>query len=254
MGIISSIMIEPFANCVIFQPPLRENDYEYSEEYETYYVGDSHVVSVKPNIEKDKDIVIIFSHGNGCDNQDLHTYYRYLSDTYGVIVIGYDYSGYGKSKGLCAERNCYNNLESIVDDTKEKYKNKKIILMGHSLGTGVTVHYAMKKQWEDLIILLSPYKSMKEVANDMSSMSSFIPTDYFVSIDKINHLNCPVKIFHGTNDTIIHHSHSKELYSKLNPNFKIFKPSYINCEHNDIIYKCDIAPFFNYHPINIPKS
>lgn len=45
------------------------------------------------------DKVILFSHGNASDLQDVFSFGFHLSELYAADVILYDYTGYGYSKG-----------------------------------------------------------------------------------------------------------------------------------------------------------
>jgi len=176
---------------------------------------------------------VIFSHGNGCDISGMDSYYKFLNQQFNVGVIGYDYQGYGLSQGKPTEKTCYEDLESVINMCiNEMHIDKKdIILIGHSLGTGVTVDYVSKHTWNTPIILISPYKTIATVATDTSCVA---PIDKFTTIKKINKVNCPVKIFHGLVDDLINVTHAKEIYQKLNN--KTFPLTIIDyCDHNNIL-------------------
>ena len=71
------------------------------------------------------------------------------------------YRGYGKSEGSPTEAGLFSDALSIYDALKPKYQ--AISIMGRSLGSGVAVYLASKRQTEKLI-LLTPYDSIAEVA------------------------------------------------------------------------------------------
>ena len=104
--------------------------------------------------------------------------------------------------------------------------------MGQSLGTGVTIDFVHRnREWTTPIILVSPYKTIVSVVSDTSLRSVY---DKFETINKINNIKCPVKIFHGDNDNVINISHGKQIYEELNQ--KVFEPTWLaGIGHNDIL-------------------
>jgi hypothetical protein len=92
-------------------------------------------------------------------------------------------------------------------------KSENIILMGHSLGTGVAVQLAGEFKVGGLI-LLAPYVSMVKMAQ---IQYPFIPArllvlDRFDNEKKIGGGNVPVLIVNGTADEIIPPSQGQRLY------------------------------------------
>lgn len=91
-------MAPSFLNHVIFRPPPFE-----SYLFRTKLI---HLTTAKGNtivathIKRSKSaITLIFSHANGDDLNNCYSQMMTLSRTLNVNVIGYDYSGYGKSTG-----------------------------------------------------------------------------------------------------------------------------------------------------------
>lgn len=159
--------------------------------------------------------IIIFSHGNA---SDIYTFYRQLcnySTNLGVKIICYDYPGYGLSTGNLNEENCYSAIEEVVNHYIKKVGEANIILVGQSLGTGITVNYANNHNWKYPIVLISPYKSIARVICDTCVPESSFRHNMFKTYVKIENLECPVKLIHGTNDTVIPIHHSQYLYDRL---------------------------------------
>lgn len=187
---------------------------------------------------------IIFSHGNASNIYHMGQYLIDLAQTYKICVICYDYPGYGKSKGPASEQNSYESLKSCVSYVVNglMVNPQDIILIGQSLGTGITVHYAAEVGWKSPIILISPYKSVPRVLSDSFMIDWLVAKYRFNTIDKIDKLVCPVKIFHGKLDTVISISHGEDLYNKL-PN-KSLNPVWIeDADHNDILDKIKVEDF-----------
>jgi hypothetical protein len=190
---------------------------------------------------------LIFSHGNASDIFTMMNYAKYLADSLNIVVVLYDYSGYGLSDGKCSEKNCYDSLVLIINYISATYnvEHKNILLMAQSLGTGVVIDYVANNDWMSPIILVSPYKSMCEIISDTSRCASLLsPLDKFESIKKIHSVKCPVKIFHGYSDNLINISHAKELFNKLNN--KTLNPVWMqDTSHNDILEKIDLNEIMN---------
>jgi len=182
--------------------------------------------------------IIIWSHGNGCINEEMYSYLQLLADQFLLKVVSYDYQGYGNSKGECSEENCYDDLESVVNHfiTQENHKKNEIYLIGHSLGTGVTIDYVSKSNWTNAIVLISPYESMLNVVVDENTAYTSSSLDMFNSKSKLDNVKCPVKIYHGKNDNLIKVKHSENLFKVLSN--KTIQPTYFeNCGHNDILQR-----------------
>ena len=160
-------------------------------------------------------------------------YFKALSDALSVVVIGYDYIGYGLSKkALPTETNCYLSMDHCMNHVFSLgFKQSQIYLVGQSLGTGVTMDYASKNNWTNPIILISPYKSICRVAVDSVIVSC---VDKFETKKKLPKVQSPVKIFHGTADELIHIDHGKDVYDNLQN--RAFKPVWFEeVGHNDIL-------------------
>lgn len=182
---------------------------------------------------------ILFSHGNAGDISNYYEYAKYLHQELGVGCIFYDYPGYGYSNGTPTELSCIASLEIMVAYMMNKMNidPKNIILVGQSIGTGITIAYAYNNVWTTPIILISPYKSIISVISDtMASTSSWF--DKYTTIDCVGKMKCPIKIFHGMNDMVIPASHGKEIADNMKN--KLFDPTFIsNVGHNDILESID---------------
>ncbi len=184
--------------------------------------------------------ILIFSHGNGCDIYTFYPYLLELSINLNVLVVCWDYPEYGLSEGELDEHSCYLGLTYVIEHYKKL--SKKILLVGQSLGTGIVVDYVSKFKWISPVILISPYKSIPKVLVDLNLIEYLICKNKYASWEKIINTQCPIKIFHGSQDTLINISHSKELY-ELVPN-KLIKPTWFeNTGHNDILNKISIQDY-----------
>lgn len=178
---------------------------------------------------------IVFSHGNATDIFGAHEYAQRLHRTLNINCIFYDYPGYGLSIGNPNEKSCTSALESIILylTNEMSVKRENITLIGQSIGTGIVVSYAHKHKWTNPIMLISPYKSIvRIVANTSYSLTQYI--DKFPTLKYVTEMDCPIKIFHGTDDRVIGVDHGKEIAGAMKN--KTMNPVWLNnIGHNDIL-------------------
>lgn len=246
MGFLFSVpeTVEKSLNSEIFHPPPIHKEipkyYKFTKSANGNRISFVQIFPENFNIHSLKNTkFLIWSHGNASNILYMEPHFKYLSNALNIIVIGYDYQGYGYSEGSPTENGCYDDITAIVNYVKGLNVNEKdIILVGRSLGTGVVIDYAYKNNWKSPIILISPYKTISKVVLDSSIVSL---VDKFLSERKIGKLECPVKIFHGTKDKIINISHGKTLYKKLKNH--TFEPTWLDADHHDIIHRIQIKEY-----------
>ncbi|XP_035842007.1 alpha/beta hydrolase domain-containing protein 17B [Helianthus annuus] len=87
---------------------------------------------------------LLYSHGNAADIGQMYDLFIDLSIHLKLNLIGYDYSGYGRSSGKPSEQNTYADIEAAYKCLEETYNTKQedIILYGQSVGSGPTVYLA----------------------------------------------------------------------------------------------------------------
>ena len=141
------------------------NDVKIDGLYARYYPGE-------------KDTVIIM-HGLLSSMGEFFDYPEKIN-SYGYNVIIFDFSGHGKSEGIRGYESMDKNLEDlrkILRFAKEKNPNKKIILLGHSLGAA-TVIYAMARNMGDVGIAIAPPSSIREEMKTGEKI--LLPLIYFI--------------------------------------------------------------------------
>ncbi|KAL0461546.1 UNVERIFIED_CONTAM: Alpha/beta hydrolase domain-containing protein 17C [Sesamum latifolium] len=130
-----------------------------------------------------------------------------------VNLMGYDYSGYGRSTGKASEENTYADIEAVYECLLETYgvKEEDIVLYGQSVGSGPTLELASQSQMSRLraVILHSPILSGLRVMYPVKRTYWF---DIYKNIDKIPLVRCPVLVIHGTEDDVVDCSHGKQLW------------------------------------------
>ncbi|XWV26286.1 alpha/beta hydrolase family protein [Tupanvirus soda lake] len=195
-----------------------------------------------PRNKSDPTKCLVYSHGNRATIVNKLNYFKKLADELGTYVITYDYLGYGLSENeRPSEQGCYDSIEAVMEYVQNNLQIGKsnIYLVGRSLGTGIVVDYAAKNNWNNPIMLISPYKNIITVVMDFWLFTWF---DKFNTLWKIQNIKCPIKIIHGNKDNVINISHSQILANKM-PN-KTFQPIWLdNVGHNKIFKMIDISQF-----------
>ncbi|GMI88497.1 hypothetical protein like AT2G24320 [Hibiscus trionum] len=154
---------------------------------------------------------LLYSHGNAVDLGQMHDLFIELSAHLRVNIMSYDYSGYGASSGKPSELNTYYDIEAVCNCLKKEYgvKQEELILYGQSVGSGPTLHLAPQLHKLRGVVLHSAILSGVRVLYSVKTTFWF---DIYKNIDKIQRVNCPVFVIHGTNDDVVDWSHGKRLW------------------------------------------
>lgn len=158
----------------------------------------------------------------------------------GVSVLMYDYRGYGKSKGEP-------KLQKLVTDAdtaftylvnEQHYKPADIILVGESIGCGVTSD--LLKMHPDVpgVMLVSPFTSLSRLARSKVPYFCIYPEflDFDPPLDNmamVRQKHPPLLITHGDADNLVPFSESETLFAAA-AEPKQFMPLK-GCGHNDYI-------------------
>lgn len=166
--------------------------------------------------------LVIYFHGNA---GNLYGRFGYAQQLYemnqNVLLISY--RGYGKSSGKPSEEGIYMDGQAAVNFAKDSlgYSEGEITILGRSLGTTVAVNTAQKRSFKG-VILITPLTSGKEMAAamGMNSLTS-VAGDSFNSIGKIDHLESPILIIHGTDDEVIPYDMGEALFKAYSGDKKL---------------------------------
>ncbi|XP_049346569.1 uncharacterized protein LOC125811117 [Solanum verrucosum] len=156
-------------------------------------------------------LTVLYSHGNAADLGQMYELFIELSHLLRVNLMGYDYSGYGRSTGKPSEQNTYADIEAAYRCLEETYgvKEEDVILYGQSVGSGPTLDLASRLSRLRAVVLHSPILSGLRVMYAVKRTYWF---DIYKNIDKIPLVECPVLIIHGTADDVVDCSHGKQLF------------------------------------------
>ncbi|KFK33821.1 hypothetical protein AALP_AA5G064600 [Arabis alpina] len=156
-------------------------------------------------------LTLLYSHGNAADLGQMFELFSELSLHLRVNLIGYDYSGYGRSTGKPSEQNTYYDIEAVYRCLEEEYgvKEQDVILYGQSVGSGPTLELASRLPNLRAVVLHSAIASGLRVMYPVKRTYWF---DIYKNIDKISFVKCPVLVIHGTSDDVVNWSHGKQLF------------------------------------------
>ena len=185
-----------------------------------------------PNSDK----IALVSEGNGGNMAYLTRLAEILIQCKSSVLL-YDYEGYGDSDGSPS-------LGRVIDDSKSAYdfmiktlgKDKKIVLVGVSLGTGVTCQLSTQRK-ADAIILTAPFTSLLNMARMKNGFFRHVPTialprQHLDNVAVLSKPHPPVLIVHGTADTLIPLSEAEKLFAAATePKSFVQLP---DAGHNDI--------------------
>ena len=223
---------------LIFQPTTLEQDYKFEFDYpfeELFFKHENGAIINAIHFKKENPKgVILYFHGNAGDLSRWGNITSFFVEKdYDVLVM--DYRTYGKSTGKLSEDALYEDAQMCYNHLLKTYSENKITLYGRSLGTGIATQLASKNKPKQLI-LETPYYSLVSVAKHRfpifpvrQLLKYKIPSFKF-----IQQVECPITIFHGTDDSVVPFESGKQLFNECNNEDKVF----IEIEggqHNDLI-------------------
>lgn len=161
--------------------------------------------------------VVLYYHGN---RQNIGRYAKFAEHftRAGYEVWMEDYPGFGKSTGERSEKKLYEQAMQVRKMAAAKYGIDSVIVYGKSFGTGIAAYVASEYNCRKLI-LETPYYSIPAL---FSCYAPIYPTSYMATYKIrtfrfLEDVQCPVSIFHGTDDGVIPYRCAAGLKKKLKP-------------------------------------
>jgi pimeloyl-ACP methyl ester carboxylesterase len=192
-----------------------------------------------------EDIFVTVNDGNG-NNERIHAWWisaEYPGDRYllylhgsalniganitharrfhqmGFSVFLVSYRGYGKSDGTFpTEAHIYADARAAWTYLVEQkgIDPGAIFIYGHSLGGAVAIQLAVDNPAAGGLIVEAAFTSIADLARRIPKYRFFplelIVHQRFASIKKVSRLQVPVLYIHGTDDKLVPHEMSRELY------------------------------------------
>lgn len=209
------------------------------------------------------ETVILYLHGNAETRSFGHRRELYKKlQALGIVVLAPDYRGYADSYGgfmfrISESTMAHDGQMSFQLLKKYIHPSSKVIVWGHSLGTGVTTKLANEVREAcarpDGYVLEAPFNKMKdEVGTFLMAKGVKVCLDVDKIIEKsdltfdsehfIQHIKEPVFIMHAKDDKIIPYELGRQLYHvAMNSSCKVKFFSFEKNLHlgHDYIYKAE---------------
>lgn len=179
--------------------------------------------------------VVFFLHGNAGSLANWFVnpeYYRRLN--FDLFML--DYRGFGKSTGrIESEAQLHADVRTAWAGLQQRYADRKVVVYGRSLGTGLAVRLAAEMSTArppDLTVLVSPYRSLVALAREHFPWVPEAVVRYPLRTDQvIRQVQGPVLLVHGERDTLITPAHSEALKA-LVPHATLLRVP--GAAHNDL--------------------
>jgi abhydrolase domain-containing protein 17 len=154
---------------------------------------------------------LLYAHGNAEDLGQILPILQNLREI-GFAVFSYDYRGYGTSEGKPSERNAYEDIDAAYQYLTQNLgiPPTHIIAYGRSVGGGSAIDLASRKTLGGLVV-----ESSFVTAFRVMTRIPIFPFDKFANIAKIDRVNCPVLVMHGTADEVIPFWHGQQLFDAV---------------------------------------
>lgn len=223
--LLTCLLVYFFQEKLIFFPEKlsSEHKFEFEGKFEELMIPMKDGVKINSLLFKTPDSkgCVFYVHGNAgsldgwADCHDLYT-----SMGYDFFIM--DFRGYGKSEGeIDGEELFYSDLKDIYISIQKKYIDKKMIVIGYSIGTGPAAMLASEYA-PDQLILKAPYYNLTDRMHDQYPfLPGFLLKYKFETSTFIKNMKCPLVIFHGDQDKTIYYGSSLKLKELFKPGDKL---------------------------------
>ena len=141
-------------------------------------------------------------------------FYAFMRDL-GVNLFAFDYRGFGDSTGTPDERGLYADATASYEYLIRTLHvpPERIVIFGHSLGSGVAIELASRVRAAGLIVE-GAYTSIVERGQELYPLLpiNLIASQRFPSLDRIASISMPKLFLHSPEDTVIPYAHGRRLF------------------------------------------
>ena len=162
-----------------------------------------------------KDVILVYFGGNA---EHIDSVIFLSSNLPEYEFLSLHYRGYGLSEGEPSELSLLDDASRLLKKLHTDYPNKKIVLLGRSLGSGIAIKMAAKHpDIVNSVVLTTPYDSIENVA---ARHYKWVPVrsllrHKFNSLQDAGNVKQPVTIIVGALDTYIPQEHAMHLRNAL---------------------------------------
>ena len=143
--------------------------------------------------------VLVYFHGNAEDVGLASELLDHLGSILKLHILAVEYPGYGiyRSKEVSDLQIEEDSLRVFDYLTQSGFETGDILIFGRSIGSGPAVHLCSKRK-PAMLTLMSPFKSIKEVAGNLvGKWAKWMVSEKFNNLKRIESVDCPVLIIHG---------------------------------------------------------
>lgn len=205
---------------IFFPTKLSSNfEYKFSQNFEEISILTTDKIKLNGllfKVDSSKG-VIFYLHGNaGALDTWADVAPLYTSLHYDVFLL--DYRGFGKSESVIKnEEQFYLDIQTAYDAIKNRYDEKKMIVLGYSIGTGSAAMLASKNHPKQLILQAPYYSLIDMMTHSYPIVPTFLLKYKFKTYEFVQQTKSPIVIFHGNEDEVIYYGSSLKLKPFLKP-------------------------------------
>lgn len=172
--------------------------------------------------KKEDKVVFVYFHGNV---GRLDFIIDFLKHNYSFVSPAYP--GYAKSSGKPSVKNIYETVEKTKQFVRKNFPDKKIYVLGHSLGSQSAFYYGTLEDKIKTLSIVEGFDSIYEMCKGRLKLFSFL---CFMAKDSFNAKKLARKTklpftfisFHSPEDKTVPFTRGLNLYNKVNAKKKIF--------------------------------
>ena len=165
--------------------------------------------------EPGKPIVLYFHGAAGALVKRVPRLRLFVESGFGVLMVSY--RGYSGSTGRPTQAGLLEDPECAYREARARYGADRLIIVGTSLGSGVAVALAAKRE-AGALVLLAPFLSAMDIAARRFPLLPvrWLMRDPFRSDLAIPQVRMPVLVIHGERDPIVPISSGRRLFGLAN--------------------------------------
>lgn len=217
------LLLYIFQEKLIFlpQPLAADFQFPYYENFEERFVEmqDGQKLHVLHFKTKDPKGVVLYLHGNAGSLENWGSVEEtFTSLGYDVFIP--DYRGYGKSEGaIKSEVQVHEDMQILYDKLKEEYFENQIIVLGHSIGSGMAARLAAENDPKLLILQAPPYSlpDLMRYAYPFRLFPTFLLKYKLETGKYVEAAEMPVVVLHGDQDEMVYYGSSIQLRNHFQP-------------------------------------
>lgn len=173
----------------------------------------------------DGEIMVLYLHGNA-ENISSHSRSVYWLARNGVSLLTLDYRGFGASEGRAMLPAVLQDVEAAAQWLRNTYPNKRLVILGQSIGTALAVNFAAQageRYRVDALVLDAPLASFGGVARYALTQGwlgwlvwpfTILVPGQWDPIDKVAEIPVPALLMHSPEDKVIPYKQGKAMFKQ----------------------------------------